>query len=110
MRRIWLSINIAEDAVADENKLEALAFSMLIKTKFVSSVFKDATVRRCNKVFGMGSTRSNRLINNGLKYGYLMRSGNDIIATKIFYQISNCHQCSELIFAQFSPDQKLIPF
>ena len=83
MRRIWLSINIAEDAVADENKLEALAFSMLIKTKFVSSVFKDATVRRCNEVFGMGSTRSNRLINNGLKYGYLKRSGKDIIATKI---------------------------
>ena len=44
MRRIWLSINIAEDAVADEYKLEALAFSMLIKTKFVSSVFSDATL------------------------------------------------------------------
>lgn len=83
MRRIWLSIKMAEEAVADKEKLEALAFAVFIKTKFVSSVFNDATIRRCNKVFGMGSTKSSRLINNGLKYGYLIRSGKDIIATKI---------------------------
>ena len=74
---------MAEEAVADKEKLEALAFAVFIKTKFVSSVFNDATIRRCNKVFGMGSTKSSRLINNGLKYGYLIRSGKDIIATKI---------------------------
>lgn len=74
---------MASEAVHNKAQLEALAFAISIKIKFVSSVFKDATVRRCNKVFEMGSTKSSRLIKNGLKYGYLERQGKDIIAKKV---------------------------
>ena len=105
MRRIYLSIDLAREVVTHKEQLEALAFAILIKQKFVSSVIEDATVRRCKSLFGMGTTKISRLIKNGLQYGFLERQGNDIIALKVrtkgmnnkLYFTSRKYKLSEII-------------
>lgn len=79
-QRLYLSTIIANEAVLSRERIEALAFSMQIKLTFVSSVVQSATILRCKSIFGMGSTKMSRIIRNSLKYGYIKRVGNDLIA------------------------------
>lgn len=53
------------------------------KLTFVNSVINDATVKRCKKIFGIGSARMCRIMKNGIKHGYLRRDGSSITACPI---------------------------
>lgn len=63
--------------------MESLAFAMMVKLTFVNSRIKDATVKRCKEIFGIGSARMCRIIKNGIQYGYIRREGNTIIANSL---------------------------
>ncbi len=63
--------------------VESLAFAMMVKLTFVNSRIKGETVKRCKEIFGIGSARMCRIIKNGIKYGYLRREGNIIIANSL---------------------------
>jgi hypothetical protein len=81
--KIYLSIQEANTALDDKYRLEALAFALLVKLNFNSSAIKSPKIRCCKEMFHIGSTRMSRIIRNGLKYGYLRREGNLIIANSI---------------------------
>lgn len=79
-QRLYLSIKVANEAIQSKERIEALAFSMLIKLTFVSSNVQSASVARCKAIFGMGSTKMSRIIKNAIKFGYIKRNGRDLIA------------------------------
>lgn len=95
-QRLYLSIKAANEAIQSKDRIEALAFSMLIKLTFVSSNVQSATVSRCKSIFGMGSTKMSRVIRNAIKYGYVQRVGNDLIALPFK---GNKNYCVKLDFA-----------
>lgn len=80
---IYLSTKIASEAVSSKEMAEALAFALCIKLTFVSSRVQSATVRRCKALFHVGQDRISRMIKNGIKYGYLVRDGQDLIAVSL---------------------------
>lgn len=80
---LYLNIGLAEQAVNDKQLIEVLAFSVLVKLTFVSSRIQSATVSKCKDLFGIGSTRMCRIINNGISHGLLKRDGRDLVATSL---------------------------
>ena len=80
---ILLSLPKAERALNSKEELEALSFAVLIKLTFTTSEVQSATVRRCKEIFGIGSTRMSRVINNSIKYGYVVRIGNNLKALPV---------------------------
>lgn len=80
---ILLSLPKAERALSSKDELEALSFAILIKLTFTSSEIQSATVRRCKEIFGIGTSRMTRVINNSIKYGYVVREGNNLKALKV---------------------------
>jgi len=83
MKVIYLNIDLARRAVQDKHHLEALAFNILAKKTYTSSMVNDATIRVCKEKFHIGTTRMSRIIRNGIEYGLLKRVDNSIVATKI---------------------------
>ncbi|MGJ7024999.1 hypothetical protein [Petrimonas sulfuriphila] len=83
MKHIYLNTEIAKDAIRSKDRLEALSFAILVKDKFTSSMVNNATIRSCKELFKIGSTRTSRIIKNGLEYGYLRREKGALIANKI---------------------------
>lgn len=80
---INISLNKAECAIKCKDELEALSFAVLIKLTFVSSVVQSATIRRCKDIFGIGSSRISRVISNSLKYGYITKNNNELVALPV---------------------------
>lgn len=73
----------ATESVTSKEMIESLAFAMMVKLTFVNSKIKRATVKRCKSIFGIGSARMCRIIRNGIKYGYLRREGDMIVANSL---------------------------
>jgi len=71
-RKIYLSVRLASQAIKDKDMLEALAVNILIKRYEVSSVFKNATVRRLKDVLHVGTERAKRIIDREVGF---QRSG-----------------------------------
>lgn len=80
---LYISSSLATEAVHSKERLEALAFAICVKRTFVSSTVKNATTRRCKDIFGVGSTRMCRILKNGVKYGYLRRDGDSLVALPV---------------------------
>lgn len=90
VKKLYLSIELAQESIQSKDRLEALAFNIMIKHKYTSSTVNNATIRKCKETFGIGSTRMSRIIKNGLEYGFLKRFGNHLIAQKIKSDGLNC--------------------
>lgn len=82
-KKIYLSIREANSALDDKYRLEALAFCLLVKMSFVSSSIKYPSIRNCKDKFHIGTSRISRILKNGIKFGYLKKENNVIIAGKI---------------------------
>lgn len=82
-RRVYISIPLALEAKKDKYAFEAYCFAVLVKLHYVSSVINNATIRNIKSKFGMGSTKLQRAINNGIRLGYIKRIGGNIIATSV---------------------------
>lgn len=83
IQTLYLSLPKAERALSSKEELEALSFAVLIKLTFVTSEVQSATVRRCKELFGIGSTRASRVINNSIKYGYVIKQGDILKALPV---------------------------
>lgn len=83
IQTLYISLPKAERALNSKEELEALSFAVLIKLTFTTSEVQSATVRRCKEIFGIGSTRMSRVINNSIKYGYVVRIGNNLKALPV---------------------------
>lgn len=82
MKVFNLNMKIAQDALKSKEALEALAFCIMVKNTFTDSTIKNATIRKCKTIFHIGTSRMVRIIQNGIKYGYLIKRGDDIVANK----------------------------
>lgn len=80
MSYIYLSSEIANEAVRDKSKLESLAFSMMIKLVFKSSTLKSKNIRYCKELFHIGTSKMSRVMKGALKYGYIRIENGRVIA------------------------------
>lgn len=72
---IYIGINECISAVEHKDRLEALAFALMIKLTFVDSIVKSTSIRQLTYIFRMGWTRLSRVLNNALYYGYVVKEG-----------------------------------
>lgn len=85
-RKIYLSISKAKEAIKSKDRLEAFAFAVQIKGLYVSSVLKNTEKVKLKSKFNVGHIKLTRLIENGLKYGYLREFNGFLIASKLYEQ------------------------
>lgn len=74
-RTIYIGLSECQRAVKEKNRLEAFAFSLLVKLTFVDSCIKETTYFKMSRHLGLGNTRLKRALTNALKYGYIARDG-----------------------------------
>lgn len=94
-------MNECISAVNDKDRLEALAFALLIKLTFVDSVVKSTSIRQLTFIFRMGWTRLSRVLNNALQYGYVVKEG-DIYFVPTLKQRGSFNKRMEFDFVPFS--------
>lgn len=83
MKKFYLNIELAKLAVQDKYYLESLAFNLMVKARFQSSRINDRTVRNINSMFKFGSTRTTRILKNGIKYDLLEFEDKTLVASKV---------------------------
>lgn len=84
MKRILnISTGLLDEAIQDKYRLESLAFAMQLKGVFISGALHNRNQSDLKALFRMGNDKLTRLINNGLKFGYLRQEGDVLIATPI---------------------------
>ena len=83
LRRFYLNLDLAREAVTSKERTEALAFSLLVKLTFVDSKIHHATYSNMKTLFNMGSSRLQRVVKNAIRYGYLVREGKSLRALSI---------------------------
>lgn len=83
IQRIRIDMNELRASVSSKERLEALAFCVLIKLNFVNSEMYGATSRRMCEFFGMGATKLTRCVRNAIRFGYIKREGGSIIANRL---------------------------
>lgn len=85
-RDILISTDIARKAIMDKSMLDSLAFAVQIKTLFESSALKqdNTTYSGLQKTFKIGYTKLRRIMSDAIKYGFIRRDGNLIIANRLY--------------------------
>ena len=76
-------MKLMQEAIYSKEKMEALAFSIMVKQTFTNSTVNFATVRKMKTIFGIGQDKLARIIKNGIGYGYFERRGKDLFAKKL---------------------------
>jgi len=83
-RKIYLSISKASASIQSKDRVEALAFAIQIKGLYVSSMLTNTQKSKLKEKFNIGHEKLSRLIENGLKYGYLREFNGFLIANKLY--------------------------
>ena len=65
------------------DRIDALAFAIMVKQYRINSVVLNASLRVLKKIFHMGADTLKRVIADGLKHGFLRMVGKNLIANKI---------------------------
>ena len=82
-RSIYISISEASFAVRSKERLEGLAFAVMVKMAFLSSRVNNPTNRNLMRIFHMGSAKTARVLKNALDGGYVRRDGKSIVACPV---------------------------
>ena len=83
MRKLRIGTDTIRFVAGYKDRIDALAFAILIKQKRINSTITNATQRKLKEVFGMGSDKLKRVIDDGIELGFLRREGGNIIANKL---------------------------
>ena len=83
MRKLRVSTSILREVAGNKDAIDALAFAMLIKQAYVSSVVVNATISNLKQKFGMGSDKLRKVLSSCIKFGFIRREGKDIIANRL---------------------------
>ena len=65
------------------DRIDALAFAILIKQKRINSLITNPTERKLKKLFGMGADKLSQVIRVGLECGFLRYDGGSLVACKL---------------------------
>ena len=82
-RELYISPQLASEAVKSKISLEALAITLGVKITFVDSIVKDASTTRMMHLLHIGHARYRLALSYALKRGWLVREGNNLRATCI---------------------------
>lgn len=83
MRKLRVSVNYLRFVAGHQDRIDALAFALFIKEVHVNSIITNATQSRLKKIFGMSSDTLRKVINTGIRYGFLKWEGKNLIANKL---------------------------
>ena len=98
---IYIGMNECIAAVRDKDRLEALAFALMVKLTFVDSVIKSTTMRQLSRIFRLGNKRLSRVLKNALRYFYIVKEGNTYYVPSL-KQRGSFNKRLEYDFATFS--------
>ncbi len=105
MRYIQFSVKDAKEVVQDDSRLEAFAFALMIKARFVSSslIDKNTKKKHLKSLFHIGDAKLSRCLKNAEKFGYIRKEGDTIIASKLYTDNENVFRI------KLKDDNQLIP-
>lgn len=83
VRKLWIGTETLRFVAGNRDKIDALAFAIMVKQERINSTITNCSQRNLKKVFHMGSDTLRRVIDDGLEYGFLRRDGNRLVANKI---------------------------
>lgn len=83
MRKLWIGTNVIRFVAGNRNRIDALAFAVMVKQVRRNSLIQKATQRNLKKVFHIGADTLKRVVDDGLKWGFLRKEGSNLIANKI---------------------------
>lgn len=82
-QKIYISTDLAHKAVADKTELDCLAFCVMCKLMFGSSVIRKTTAREYKRMFRMGTQRFNRIMSDCIAKGYITEQVNSFKVGRI---------------------------
>lgn len=83
-RQLLFNVKFAEQAVSDKTLMEALAFALMVKTRFVSSMLKSASANYISTTFGLGTSVSKRIVSELMQFGLAnYDSHNHLVISKL---------------------------
>lgn len=82
-QHIWFSLNLAQEAIASKERLEAMAFCVSVKAMFVSSTLKTSDITKVMDKFHIGHIKAKRILSNAKKFGYIRINKHTITILKL---------------------------
>ena len=82
-QHIWFSLNLAQEAIASKERLEALAFCVSVKAMFVSSTLKTSDITKVMDKFHIDHIKAKRILSNAKKFGYIRINKHTITILKL---------------------------
>lgn len=107
MKKLLISTRILRFVVGSKEKIDALAFAILVKQHRVSSLITHATQRKLKSVFGIGADKLKRLIADGIMFGFLRREGDSLIANRLHGDVGLCYTMTKEMFDRSTRKGKL---
>lgn len=98
MRRLLISVHILRYIVGNKDRIDALAFAILIKQHRVNSLITHATQRKLKSLFGIGADKLRKVIADGLNSGFLRREGDSLVANRLHTNHCLCYQMTKGLF------------
>lgn len=83
MKKLRVSTETLRFVTGHQDRIDALAFALFIKEKRQNSLITNVTNAKLMKTFGMGMNTLKRVIDDGLKFGFLRYEGKNLIANKL---------------------------
>lgn len=83
MRKLRVGVDVLQFVAGHQDRIDALAFALFIKETRINSLITNATQSKLKNVFGMGSDTIRRVIENGVRWGFLRWEKKNLIANKL---------------------------
>ena len=83
MRKLWIGTETIRFVAGHRDRIDALAFAIMIKQERRNSLILNATQRNLKKIFHVGADKLRRLIRDGERLGFLRWYGKSLIANKV---------------------------
>lgn len=83
MRKLWIGTNVIRFVAGHRDRIDALAFAIMVKQERRNSLILNASQRNLKRIFHIGADTLRRVVEDGLKWGFLRKEGNNLIANKI---------------------------
>ncbi len=100
MRKLWIGTHVLRFVAGHRNRIDALAFAILVKQERRNSLITNATRRKLKELFHMGSDKLKQVIEDGVKCSFLRWEGNNLIANKVCLQKGLGYMISRKLFLE----------
>ena len=107
MRRLRIGTEYLRFVAGHQDRIDALAFAVLVKQDRINSLITNATYRKLKAIFSIGQAKLKKVLNDGVKFGFLRWEGKNLIANKLHEEGKLYYLLKSLWFAEAQNKGKL---